>query len=167
MIHEYDFSSVFNEAITEEQARQIQWQNEYKPSVNELLKKLQEALQDEDQLESLWPDARLKDKEMFSHLNIEFDLNGEKITAETAAKDYHGVPIYQYVYDTADKTAIEITNIEEEGIKEAPVDIPKPALQPVSDVKDSDNLFTGNNDVLSQEENILKFSLSHGTYIRW
>ena len=33
MIHEYDFSSAFNEAVTEEQARQIKWQAEYKPSV--------------------------------------------------------------------------------------------------------------------------------------
>ena len=48
MIHEYDFSSVFNEAVSEEQARQIKWQSEYKPTVNELLKKLSEALQDQD-----------------------------------------------------------------------------------------------------------------------
>ena len=60
----------------------------------------------------MWPDARLKDKEMFSHLNLEFDLTSDQITVETAAKDYHGVPIYQFVYDTDDKTAVEITNIE-------------------------------------------------------
>ena len=65
---------------------------------------------------------------MFSHLNIEFDLDRDKITTETAAKDYHGVPIYQYVYDTADKSAIEITNIEDEGIKEASVSIPTPNI---------------------------------------
>ena len=64
----------------------------------------------------MWPDARLKDKEMFSHLNLEFDLTSDQITVETAAKDYHGVPIYQFVYDTDDKTAVEITNIENEGI---------------------------------------------------
>ena len=46
MIHEYDFSSVFNEAVSEEQARQIKWQAEYKPTVNELLIELQEALKD-------------------------------------------------------------------------------------------------------------------------
>ena len=40
MIHGYDFSSVFNEAITEEQARQIAWEAEYQPTVQELLKKL-------------------------------------------------------------------------------------------------------------------------------
>jgi len=51
---------------------------------------------------------------MFTHLNIEFDLNDDKITAETAAKDYHGVPHYQYVYNTSDKSAIEITNTEAE-----------------------------------------------------
>ena len=44
MIHQYDFSSAFNEVVTEEQARQIQWEAEYKPSVQELLKKLEETL---------------------------------------------------------------------------------------------------------------------------
>ena len=95
---------------------------------------------------------------MFTHLNIEFDLNGDKITAETAAKDYHGVPIYQYVYDTADKTAIEITNIDDEGIKEAPVEVPSSKhSEPdnnTSEVTNSetDLIFGGNNDVLTLEE---------------
>lgn len=40
MIHEYDFTSVFDQAVGEEQARQIKWQQEYKPSVQELLVKL-------------------------------------------------------------------------------------------------------------------------------
>ena len=82
------------------------------------------ALKDEAQLESMFPDARLKDKEMFTHLNLEFDLQERRITTETAAKDYHGVPHYQYVFDTADKTAIEITNIDDEGIREAVVVVP-------------------------------------------
>ena len=43
----------------------------------------------------MWPDAKMKDREMFTHLNFEFDLGGGIITAETAAKDYHGVPLYQ------------------------------------------------------------------------
>ena len=158
MIHEYDFSSVFNEAVSEEQARQIKWQSEYKPSVNELLKKLSEALQDQDQIEHMWPDARLKDKEMFTHLNIEFDLDGEKITAETAAKDYHGVPIYQYVYDTADKSAIEITNIEDQGIKEAKIDeVPQPISSETAQIssEQTDDILGGtktNRDVLTLEE---------------
>ena len=80
--------------MSEEQARQIKWQAEYKPTVQELLVKLQEALQDEEEMEKMFPFARLSDKEMFTHLNLEFDLNNEKITAETAAKDYHGVPMY-------------------------------------------------------------------------
>ena len=49
----------------------------------------------------MWPDAKMKDKEMFTHLNFEFDLGKGEITAETAAKDYHGVPIYSHVYDTS------------------------------------------------------------------
>ncbi len=42
----------------------------------------------------MWPDARMKDREMFEHLNLSFDLNEDSIKVETAAKDYHGVPIY-------------------------------------------------------------------------
>ena len=41
-------------------------------------------------MEKMFPFARLTDKEMFTHLNLEFDLNNEKIIAETAAKDIHG-----------------------------------------------------------------------------
>jgi len=80
----------------------------------------------------MWPDARLKDREMFTHLNLEFDLNNSKITAETAAKDYHGVPIYQYIYDTNEKSAIEITNLDNQGIKQAVVDIPNAVSSPVA-----------------------------------
>ena len=115
MIHEYDFSSVFNEAVTEEQARQIKWQAEYKPTVQELLKKLQEALKEEAQVQEMWPDAKMKDREMFTHLNFEFDLNGGQITAETAAKDYHGVPLYSNVYDLNKKPEIA-QEVEEEVI---------------------------------------------------
>ena len=96
----------------------------------------------------MWPDARLKDKEMFTHLNFEFDLGRGKITGETAAKDYHGVPVYQYIYDTIDKSAVEITNVEDEGIKEVPVALPS---ADISDKAEADDLFT-QNDVLSLEE---------------
>ena len=71
----------------------------------------------------MWPDARLKDKEMFTHLNVEFDLNSNKITAETAAKDYHGVPHYQYIYNTNEHTAVEITNLGEEDFADV-VNVP-------------------------------------------
>ena len=57
----------------------------------------------------MWPEAKIKDREMFTHLNFEFDLNGGKIIAETAAKDYHGVPLYQYIYDTNQKTEDALT----------------------------------------------------------
>lgn len=60
----------------------------------------------------MWPDARMKDREMFSHVNLNFDLATDKITVETAAKDYHGVPHYQYIYNAEDKSAVEITSFE-------------------------------------------------------
>ena len=116
MIHQYDFSSVFNEAVSEEQARQIKWQNEYKPSVEELLVKLQDALKDDENVGKMWPDARMKDREMFSHVNLNLDLTNDKIKVETAAKDYHGVPHYQYIYSADDKSAIEITSFEDDAL---------------------------------------------------
>ena len=56
----------------------------------------------------MFPDAKMKDSGMFEHLNFEFDLDSGKITGETAAKDWHGVPIYQYVLDPNQHTATEI-----------------------------------------------------------
>ena len=41
---------------------------------------------------------------MFTHLDLSFDLTEGKINVETKAKDYHGVPIYQYIYDTDDNS---------------------------------------------------------------
>jgi len=85
-----------------------------------LLEKLEDALQDENNVNAMFPDARMKDRGMFEHLNFEFDLTGNKINVETAAKDYHGVPVYQYIYDSSDKQAIEIVNTEEMVFDEAP-----------------------------------------------
>ncbi len=53
---------------------------------------------------------------MFSHVNLNFDLTNDKITVETAAKDYHGVPHYQYIYNAGDKSAVEITSFEPDAL---------------------------------------------------
>ena len=68
----------------------------------------------------MWPEAKMKDKEMFTHMNFEFDLGNGAITAETAAKDYHGVPIYSHVYDT--NPPVHVTT--ETGV--AVVEVPAP-----------------------------------------
>ena len=115
IIHNYDFTSHFDDAVSEEQARQMKWQAEYKPTVQELLIKLQEALQDEEEMEKMFPFARLTDKEMFAHLHLEFDLNNDKITAQTAARDHHGVPMYQFQFDTSFEYDVEVYD---EGIKD-------------------------------------------------
>ena len=84
----------------------------------------------------MWPDARMRDREMFSHLNLSLDLTDDKVKVETAAKDYHGVPIYQYVYDIGDRVGVEITNIDEQGIREevivAPETQPTAVLEPTT-----------------------------------
>lgn len=64
---------------------------------------------------------------MFEHLNLEFDLQGNMVIAETAAKDYHGVPIYQYVYDSEAHSATEIVSLEE---AEIPAAVPQQSATP-------------------------------------
>ena len=71
---------------------------------------------------------------MFEHLNLEFDLTGKKVIAETAAKDYHGVPIYQYIYDAAAHQSTEIVNISAdvpESAFVAPITTPSEPTQAV------------------------------------
>ena len=80
----------------------------------------------------MFPDARSEDKEMFSHFNLEFDLRKKQITAETAAKDYHGVPHYQFIYDTADQSSIEITNIGDWGTSEVSKNTKALVVEPVA-----------------------------------
>jgi len=77
--------------VSEEQARQA---SEKKATVQDLLKQLQTALREENSLSQMWPDALIADREMFSHLNLNFDLTNDKVTVETAAKDYHGQAHY-------------------------------------------------------------------------
>ena len=69
---------------------------------------------------------------MFEHLNLEFDLTSKKVIAETAAKDYHGVPIYQYIYDSGDHQSTEIVNIPAD--EEASTTVVAPTQQTPSNV---------------------------------
>lgn len=94
------------------------------------MKQLQDALKDQDHTAAMWPDARLKDREMFSHLNLSFDLSNDKVTVETAAKDYHGQAHYQYIYDTDYNTAVEVTNIDDNEVPEPVAPATVPARQP-------------------------------------
>ena len=45
---------------------------------------------------------------MLEHINIEFDLNSGIVTAETMARDHHGRPKYEYVYDSNTENTVEI-----------------------------------------------------------
>jgi len=73
---------------------------------------LKDALQDTETVSEMWPNAAIKDIEMFKHLRFEFDLEGNKITAETAAKDSKGEPAYQHIYEGSTKQATEIAKTE-------------------------------------------------------
>ena len=93
-IKQFDFESAFEEQVAQIQAEAEPEQEPEPASVQELLTQLLERLQSG--ASDLWPDAPLKDAEMFTHLNIEFDLGAGLIEIETAAKDIHGEPFYTY-----------------------------------------------------------------------
>ena len=61
----------------------------------------------------LWPNAPLKDQEMLEHINIEFDLHSGKILAETAARDNHGNPKYEYIFDSNSQNSVQIEQIDQ------------------------------------------------------
>lgn len=72
----------------------------------------------------------MKDSEMFQNLVLSFDLANGKVTVETASKDFHGLPYYQYIYDTHDNTAVELTNFDNAQPVPEQVSLPPQAEQP-------------------------------------
>lgn len=48
-------------------------------TIEELISKLSEAMKDQQRIIQLWPDAPL-DIDLFSHLELTFDLKGDKVT---------------------------------------------------------------------------------------
>ena len=49
---------------------------------------------------------------MLEHINIEFDLHSGKIIAETAARDSHGNPKYEYILDPTTQNTVQIEQID-------------------------------------------------------
>ena len=52
---------------------------------------------------------------MLEHINIEFDLHSGKIIAETAARDNHGNPKYEYILDSNTQNTVQIEQIEKKA----------------------------------------------------
>ena len=106
MIQQYDFDHILTETVDKTAENVIAKERAAKPTVQELLDQLQVALKE--QKSDLWPNAPMKDSEMLEHINIEFNLNDGIVTAETMARDHHGIPKYEYVYDTNTDNTVEI-----------------------------------------------------------
>lgn len=49
---------------------------------------------------AFWPKAPASDAILFEHLNLDFNMHDRTVTAETAAKDHHGEPLYSYEIST-------------------------------------------------------------------
>jgi len=71
MIAQYDFQSAIDIAVEEELLR-LQY-NDNQKTIEELISQLSVAMQDQQRIVQLWPTAP-GDHEMFSHLELSFDL---------------------------------------------------------------------------------------------
>ena len=80
---------------------------------------LLEALKTQEAQTELFPDAPLKDSEMFDHLNFHFDTHSGVVQVETLAKDSHGKPHYEYFYDTAAHTGTSYDNSHYDTVESA------------------------------------------------
>ena len=55
-------------------------------------------MKDQQRIVEVWPNAP-GDIDMFSHLELTFDLHEGKVTTETAAKDINGEAYFKHVLD--------------------------------------------------------------------
>lgn len=68
-------------------------------------------MKDQQRIVQLWPNAP-GNHEMFSHLELKFNLNEGKVTTETAAKDAKGDAYHKHVLDLATDSSLSFTGKE-------------------------------------------------------
>ena len=95
MIATYDLQSAIDSAVTEEMSKQTAQNTE---SIDKLLAHLGKLLSDQNEIKKLWPNAPTN-VDIFSNLNLEFDLKDGTVQAQTAARDSRGHPVYQYLFN--------------------------------------------------------------------
>ena len=96
MIASYDIQAAIDAAVQQEMnARAYELNN---LSIEETIGKLAVALQDRKRIEAMWPSAPVDDN-LFAHLELDVDLKEGTVTAETAARDIRGDPLYAYLFD--------------------------------------------------------------------
>merc|ERR1712151_819300 len=106
MIAKYDFQDAIDKAVSEELLR-MQYENNQK-TIEELITQLSIAMKDQQRIVHLWPNAP-GNHEMFSHLELKFDLQEGKVTTETAAKDAKGDAYHKHVLDLTTDSSISFT----------------------------------------------------------
>ena len=96
MIAQYDIQAAIDAAVQQEMREQaLQQRNE---SIEETIRKLAIALQDRKKIEAMWPNAPV-DADLFAHLELDIDLRDGEVTAETAARDIYGNPLFSHLFD--------------------------------------------------------------------
>lgn len=114
MIATYDLQSAIDAAVQEEMLKHQNVAVQNNASIEETLQELARLLKDQQQIKRLWPSAPT-DIDLFSHLRMDIDLHDGLVTTETAAKDIHGLPYYQYIFDLKTPAIVGVASI-------APVD---------------------------------------------
>jgi hypothetical protein len=145
MIKGYDFSHVFDETVDSATEHVLTYQASTKPTVQQLLTQLQEALTE--QTEEMWPETAVTEsvgwfsqksskteaeKQVFKHFNVEFDMDAGTIGVETAARDYSGKPLYEYVLDTKSDNSVQLESTVPSTIIKPQPALPEKAVQPVA-----------------------------------
>ena len=74
-------------------------------SLDDLIYAMNDRL--DDAREALWKHAPESDAPLFEHIEVEFNLQDHIITAETAARDHQGNPIYSYEFSENSVETIE------------------------------------------------------------
>ena len=76
----------------------------------ELLKLLQDRL-----IESptdIWPEAPIKDAEMFTYIKVDMDLREKTVSVGTQAQDVHGESLYKYEMPTESESLSTVVAAE-------------------------------------------------------
>ena len=66
---------------------------------------------------------------MFSHLKMSIDLHDGIVTAETAAKDIHGLPYHSYIFDLKTPATVGVAS----AVAVAPVAVAPVVVAPVTE----------------------------------
>lgn len=96
-------------------------------SIEDLIAAMQDKFVEERM--AFWTNAPASDAPLFQHITMDFNMHDKIVTAETAAKDHRGNPIYSYeftpdsvetVAPTSTQSAAPVSELIENALAKLP-----------------------------------------------